>query len=238
MIRKLSVPDQNADNFLKLTAGDTGCCGDTVTDCQYTASYTQANSVTLLNITEDGMARALPLVISGGATAATVKAAVVAALVAAGYEDDDNEVFPGVQVIDQGATLDVIITGNVVAVSITHSGGTATFDADCTVENQCTYSLTGYAGGTTGSADTTIRINGVNYDIGTVTPGTTTANDVAAAIQADLNTSGAGGTVSVTTTGSGGSQTYNVTITGSKSNNTIVLDGVYFTRSACAPVYV
>lgn len=238
MIKRILTPDQNSDNFLKLTSGDTGCCGDTVTDCQYTASYTQANSVTLLNITENGVARALPLVISGGATAATVQAAVLAALVAAGYEDDDNAEFPGVSVIDQGTTLDVIITGNVVAVSITHSGGTASFSADCSVVNLCAYSLTGYAGGTTGSAATTLRINGHDYDIGTVTPGTTSAATVKTAVETQMTSAGVAGTATVTTTGSGGTQTYNITINSSESNNTFVLAGVYFNRSACAPVYM
>lgn len=238
MIKRLLVPDQNADNMFKMTAGNSGCCGDTVTDCQYTATYTQANSVTLLNITENGVARALPLVISGGATAAAVQAAVLATLIAAGYEDDDNETWAGVVVTDLGATLQVVITGNVEAVSITHSGGTAAFDADCTVVNQCTYATTGYAGGTTGSAATTLKINGGSHDIGTVTPGTTSAGDVATAVQGALTAAGVSGTAAVTTTGSGGSQTYNITITGSESSNTFILAGVYLTRSACAPVYI
>ena len=239
MIKRILVPDQNADNFLKLTAGDTGCCGDTVTECKYTASFTQANSTTLLNILDgDGVAQALPLVLSGGSSAAVVKAAVLAALEAAGYEDDENPDFPGVQVIDQGTTLDVIVTGNVTMVSLVASGGTATFDADCTLVSLCTYALTGYAGGTTGTAATTLRINGGNHDIGTVTPGTTSAGTVQTAVDAALTAAGVAGTSTVTTTGSGGSQTYNISIALSESDNTFVLNGVYFNRSACAAVYV
>lgn len=238
MIKRLLVPDQNADNMFKMTAGDSGCCGDNVTDCQYTGVYTQANTVTLLNIEEDGATRALPLVLAGASTAAQVQAAVLATLFAAGYEDDDNPNFPGVVVTDLGTTLEIVITGNVVVLTLIASGGTTTFDADCSVENLCTFAITGYAGGTTGTAATTLRINGGNHDIGTVTPGTTSAGTVATAVQGALTAAGVAGTAAVTTTGSGGSQTYNITITLSESQNTFVLAGTYLTRSACAAVYV
>lgn len=239
MIKRLAVQDANADNALKLVAGDTGCCGDTVTTCQYTATYTQANSVTLLNILDaDGAAQALPLVIAGAATAATAQAAVLATLIAAGYIDDENEDLAGVVVTDLGTTLQIVITGDVVPVSITTSGGTSTFSEDCTQVNLCNYAITGYAGGTTGSAATTLRINGVNYDIGTVTPGTTTSGAVSTAVDTQLASAGVAGATTTTTTGSGGSQTYNITITGSESDNTIRLAGTQLTRSACAPDFI
>lgn len=238
MIKRLLVPDQNANNMFKMTAGDSGCCGDSVTDCQYTATYTQANTTTLLNITEDGATRALPLVLGANSTPAQVKAAILAALVAAGYEDDDNATFPGVVVTDLGTTLQIVITGNVVVVSLVASGGTSTFDADCSVENLCTFAITGYAGGTTATAATNLRINGGDHNLGTITPGTTTAGDVATAVQSAMTAAGVAGTAAVTTTGSGGSQTYNITITVSEAQNTYVLAGTYLTRSACAPLYV
>lgn len=239
MIKRLLVPDQNPDNLFKMTAGDSGCCGDNVTDCQYTATYTQANSTTLLNILDkDGNAQALPLVLAGGSTAAQVQAAILAALEAAGYEDDENPTWPGVVVTDLGTTLQIVITGNARIVSLVASGGTSTFDADCSIVNLCTFSGTGYAGGTSGTAATNLRINGGDHNLGTITAGTTSAGDVATAVQTALTAAGVSGTASVTTTGSGGSQTYNVTITGSESDNTFVLAGVYLGRSACAPVYV
>lgn len=238
MIKRLLVPDQNAGNTLKLTAGDTGCCGDNVTDCQYTASFTQANTTTLLNITEDGATRALPLVLGANSTAAQAQAAILATLEAAGYQDDDNPNFPGVVVTDEGSTLKVVITGNVVAVSIVASGGTATFDADCVVKNLCTYSYVDYTGGTSGTSATLLRINGHDNNLGTITPGTTTAGDVATAIQTAITNSGVSGTAAVTTTGSGGSTKYQITITLSEAQNTFVLAGTYLTRSACAAYYV
>lgn len=238
MIQRIIVPDQNPNNLFKLTAGDGfPCCGETVSDCQYTASYTQANSVSALTILENGANRVLPLTIGGGSSATVVRDAILDALYAAGYEDDDNTTWFGVVVNDLGTTLEVIITGAVVAVSLTASGGTATFDADCNIVGLCTFAITGYAGGTTGTAATTLRINGGAQDIGTVTPGTTTAGTVATAVQGALTAAGVAGTASVTTTGSGGSQTYNITITGSESDNTFALNGVLLSRSACASTY-
>jgi len=238
MIKRLLVPDQNPGNTFKMTAGDSGCCGDTVTDCQYTASFTQANTTTLLNISEGGVVRALPLVLAANSTAAQAQAAVLAALVAAGYEDDSNESWAGVVVTDEGTTLKVVITGNVEAVSIVASGGTAVFDANCVVENQCTFSYVDYVGGATATAATNLRINGHDNNLGTITPGTTTSGDVATAIQTAITNSGVSGTAAVTTTGSGAGTKYQITITGSEAQNTFVLAGVYFTRSACAAVYV
>ena len=141
---------------------------------------------------------------------------------------------------DLGATCEVVITGNVTAVSLTTSGGVVTFDPDCTKLNLCTFATTGYAGGTSPSAATTFRINGVNYDIGTVTAGTTLPGAVATAIQGAITAAGASvtGTVGVTTTGSGVSQTYNITITLSNSDNTFVLAGTQLARSGCVATYV
>lgn len=238
MIKRILVPNQNPKNTFKMTAGDSGCCGDGVTDCQYATTYTQANTVSALNILDEkGVAKVLPAV-PVTTSAADVRTAIMAALVLAGYEDDNNLLQDGVTVVDNGATLTVTIIGNVNAVSLTHSGGTAVFVKTCTQTTQCTYTLPGYAGGTSPSAATVIRINGVNYDIGTVVAGTTTAVAVAAAIQAALTTSLAGGTVAVATVGTGLTQTYTVTITGSKSTNTIVLAGAYFVRSGCVFLYV
>lgn len=235
MIKRILVPDQNANNFMKLTAGDSGCCGDTVTTCQYTASYTQANTTTLLNITENGVARALPVVLGANSTAAQAQAAILAALVLAGYEDDNNPDFAGVVVTDEGSTLKIVITGNVVVVSLVASGGTATFDADCTVTGLCTFTIEGYTGGASGAAATNLRINGVNHDLGTVTPGTTSAGTLKTAIEGALTAGGISGTVAVT---ANGSVDYDIVITESESGNNIVLAGTYLTRSDCATYFV
>jgi len=223
--------------MLKLTFGESGCCGDTATTCEYTVTYTQTRTISLLNTTVDGVAEALACV-PASTSAADVEAAILATLLANGYEDDSNPDFPGVSVVDDGSTLTVTIIGTVVPVSLTTSGGTETFTSDCTLVNQCTYSTDGYAGGTSATAATNLHINGVDHNLGTITAGTTSAADVETAIEGAIAASDATGTVTVTTTGTGESQTYNITITASEFTNTFVLAGVYLDRSDCAPVFV
>lgn len=233
MIKRLLVADQYADNFLKTTKGDSPCCGDGLEICEYViTSYTQSNTVSLLNITEEGVARALPCV-PATTSAADVKAAILAALIAAGYEDSTDGP-TGVVVVDNGSTLSVTITGDVVPISLTTSGGAATFTALCDSVSLCTFTLEDYAGGATN----TLRINGVDYSLGAITPGTTTAGDVDTAIGADMATAGVLGSSATTTEGSGGSTTYNIIITGTEQENTFTLNDAYLVRSACAQDYV
>lgn len=237
MIRKITPANQFADNLSKRYAGDSGCCPDTTLAlCQYSTTYTQSNVVSALVISVNGQNKTLACA-PATTSANDVQAALYASLVAAGY-DDYQEGTRGVVVTDLGATLSVVITGDVKCVSITHGGGSASFTEKCTALNLCTYAIVGYAGGTTGTAATTMRINGINYDIGTVTPGTTTSGTVQTAVGGVLTSAGVRGTTAVATTGSGGSTLYNITITVSESDNTITLNGVYFTRSACAATYV
>jgi len=239
MLRKNSVPDQNADNLFKTTRGELGCCGDNAVECENTASYTQANSVSALNVTELGVAKTISLTIAGAASAATVKTAIEAALIAEGYYEDDDPDFPGVTVTDQGTTLDVVLTGDIVPVSLVTSGGTVTFTAKCTKTGTCTFSKDGFTAG----AGSALHINGATESLGTITPGTTTAGDVETAIEGALNNQSIGFTsVTVTTTGSGGSQTYNVTIVGAPTQTTLYLVGAsgvkfYLVRSACVQVF-
>lgn len=238
MFHKLSVPDQNANNFFKLTDGENGCCpegGESV--CQSTVTYTQANTVTVLNITEGGVARALPAV-PATTSAADVKAALLAALIAAGYEDDTDATYPGITVVDNGTTLTVTITGRVTPVSLTTSGGAAAFDQDCTLAGLCTYVSATNNGGAAGSLATRLRINGVDYDLGAITAGTTTTGQFATAVQSAMTTAGISGTAAVTSTGSSTATLYTVTITLSEASNDIYLAGARLTRSACTQYFV
>jgi hypothetical protein len=236
MLRRILVADQNANNTLKLYKAESPCCGDGGTLCEYSLTFTQATGVTSITVEEDGANVAIALS-PATTSAADVLAELKTKLYAAGYEED-NEGAAGIVVTDLGSTLSVVITGDIIPVSVA-SGGTVTFTAACTQILLCTYSLTGYAGGTTGTSATTLKVNGVSYDIGTVTAGTTTSGDVDTAITADLTTSGITFSgVTVTTTGSGGSQTYNITITGADSTATIVLADAYFTRSDCAEDWI
>lgn len=238
MLRKNAVVDQNDNNFLKTTKHELGCCdGDAERDCQHTASYTQANSVSVLTISENGASVALPCVIAGAASDATAKTAIEAALTAAGYYEDNNGAV-GVAVVDSGANLDITIVGDIKVVSLTHSGGTATFTAKCVKKNLCTFAVTGFTAG----AGSTLHINGASQSIGDITPGTTTGATVKASVEAALLAEGITATATVTTTGSGGSQTYNVSIASIPSNTTLYLVGAsgvkfYLASSSCVQTY-
>ena len=235
MIKRILNKDQNPDNFLQMN-DNTGCCGDDAPACQYQATYTQANSVSVLNVLDEkGAAKALPLTIGGGATAAAVQAALLAAIVAAGYEDDSDEEFPGVAVVDLGTTLQITITGTLPVVSLVASGGTSSFDADCKKANLCTFTLNTYLGGASGAAATDLYINGVAQNLGTVTLGTTSASTLQTAVNSALTAGGVLGTATVT---ANGSTSYNIVIVGSQGTNHFRIQTARFTRSACAPSYI
>jgi len=239
MLRKNSVPDQNPDNLLKTTRGELGCCGDDAVECQNTTSYTQANSVSALNLLEKGVATVVPLSIAGAETAENVKAAIEAALYEIGYYEDDQGDFPGVTVTDAGATLDVVLTGDIVPVSLVTSGGTVTFTAACDKTGNCDFAVLDFTAG----AGSELHINGATESLGTITPGTTTSGDVQTAVEGALDNQGITyDSVTVTTTGSGGSQTYNVTIAGAPAQSTFYLVGAslvkfYLERSNCVQVF-
>lgn len=239
MFKKNAVSGQNEYNFLKTTKHEMGCCDGDAVDCQYSGSYTQANTVSELTISENGADVVLPLVLSGGATAAEVKAAIIAALAAADYYDDDNPDWPGVTVVDAGTTLDIVITGDIVVVSLTASGGTSDFTAACNPMNLCTFAADAFTAG----AGSKLHINGNIESIGDITAGTTSAATVKSSIESALSNQGITATATVTTTGSGTSQVYNVSIAAVASNNTLYLvgaDGVslYLSALNCAQSYV
>lgn len=238
MLRKNAVVGQNADNFLKSTKHELGCCdGDAERDCKHTGSYVQANSVSQITLSENGAAVVLPLVIAGAATAATAKTAIETALATAGYYEDDNGAV-GVSVVDSGTNLDITIVGDINVTSITTSGGTVTFTAKCVKKNLCTFAVSGFTAG----AGSTLHINGASQSIGDITPGTTSASTVKASVEAALLAEGITAVATVTTTGSGGSQTYNVSIAEIPSNTTLYLVGAsgvkfYLVASGCVQTY-
>jgi hypothetical protein len=238
MLRKNAVIDQNVDNILKTTKHELGCCdGDAERDCQHTASYTQTNSVSVLTIEENGQSVALACVIAGNATAATAETTIKTTLATAGYYEDDNGAV-GITVVDSGANLDITIVGDINVVSLTHSGGTATFTAKCVKKNICVFSETGFTAG----AGSTMHINGASQSIGDITPGTTNAATVKASVEAALLAEGITSVATVTTVGSGASQTYSVSVTNIPSNTTLYLLGAsgvkfYLAASSCVQTY-
>lgn len=237
MIQKNAVSGQNENNFLKSTAGELGCCPDSKVDCQYTATYTQANSVSALTLTENGVDVVLPLTIAGAATAAAVQTALLVALALAGYYDDEDDTWAGVVVTDLGTTLQIVITGNIVVKSLTASGGTSTFDGDCTISGQCTFTVAAFTAG----AGSVAHINGVAYALGTLTPGTTSNADVKTALDAAFASAGVTtGTIVVT---NATSVSFTFVIPTVESDTTMYFVGAsgvafYGAKSACAQVYL
>lgn len=239
MLQKNAVSGQNANNFVKSTKDEMGCCGGSKLDCQYTGVYTQANTVSAITIEENGADVVLPLTIAGAATAATVEAALYDAFELAEYYEDDNANWPGIVVTDLGTTLQIVITGNVKVKTLTASGGTTTFDGDCTIEALCTFAETAFTS-TAGAA--TLHVNGSSATLGTITPGTTTAADVKTAVEAALLAEGFTATATVTTTGTGTGQIYNISIASLPFSTSLYIAGAnlvkfYFDKSDCAQTY-
>lgn len=243
MLQKNAVLSQNAANFVKSTKDEMGCCGGTKLDCQYIATYTQANTVSALTIIEiiGGVATdvVVPLAIAGAATDAQVKAALYAALELKGYYEDDNVNWPGIVVTDLGTTLQIQITGNINVKSLTASGGTSTFDQDCKVESLCTFAETTFTS-TAGAA--TLHVNGSVQALGTITPGTTTAADVKTAVEAALLAEGFTAVATVTTSGTGTSQIYLISVASLPFTTSMYIAGAnlvkfYFDKSNCVQTY-
>lgn len=237
MFRKNAVSNQNAKNFLKTTKKELGCSDSDVIDCQYTVQYVQANSVSVLTITEGVTDIALPCVIAANATALQSQNAILASLVAANYYDDISDI-KAVVVTDLGANLQVVISGDLVVKSMTTSGGGVTFTARCKRQLLCTYTANAFAGGN-GSL---LVLNGVARSIGDIVAGTTTAATVKASIEAAFLAAGQTVVATVTTNGTGVTQTYTVVIPTIFTRNTAYLTSptlvrTYFDRSACVQTF-
>jgi len=232
MLREILVSPQgaqNANNFLKLYKGDSPCCGDSATQCQQVATYAAANGLTAIVI-KDRNGNNKTLTFSSVTGAANVLAALRTAIYAEGYEEGQPDNFDGIVVAAVSTNLQVTITGDLQVVSLTHSGGSASFSAQkCTQANRCTFTIDDYAGG----SSNTLRINGVNYSVGTMTPGTTNTATIKSTIEGHLTTAGVGGTATVTDSGTN----YDISIAGVKFGSTLVLGSTHLTQGACAVVF-
>lgn len=235
MFRRILNFDQNAPNAMKLNAGETGCCGDTATVCQYTLLYAKAGAVTALTISENGANKVLPCVIAGGANPVIVRTAIEATLLAAGYEEDlVGDMFKGVVVVADATNNNLTFVGNAKIVSLTHAGGTATATERCTQRQGCDFVRLGYVGGAANSLAVETRINGIVGTLGAITPGTTTGAQLKTAVDSALAAAGVtSGTVVVVVNGSDGAQTYDITIPGVSVMTTIVLGGSLLTKQNC-----
>lgn len=234
MYQKNAVSGQNAKNFLKTTKGEMGCCGDVPPECQFTATYTQANTVSAITIEENGADVVIPLTIGANSTDVAVKAAIDAALVAKEYYDDENPDWPAITVTDLGTTLQIIITGNIKVKTLTASGGTATFDPDCTKQNMCVFAETGFTAG----AGSVLHVNGSTQSLGSLVPGTQTAGDVKTAVEAAFLAEGFTVVATVVATGTA----YNISVTPLPFGTTVYYTGAsgvkfYAESSNCVQTY-
>ena len=235
MFRKIHNSDQNAANTVKLYSSESGCCSDgQLPQCMYDVTIPTANAVNSITF-KDSAGASKTVTFSPAVTGATdVKAAIKAAIVAEGYEDD-ADVVSGVTSEAVSTNTIYSITGELVIDSMVHNTSTSVNAvAKCTRVANCQYAYADYA-----AVSTDLTINGVVEDLGTITPGTTSAGAVATAIETALgNQSVAFDAVTVITTGSGAGTLYQITITGVLSTTTLSLDGLEFTRSACSADYV
>lgn len=224
--KTILVKDQNADNTLKLHVADSPCCGDSANLCQYTASYAAANTVTAVTFVHEGANKTVTFSAVSGAAA--VRAAIVAALAANGYEDF-NDGLESLEFVTNGSNFDITAYSDVKLVSLTASGGTATFTEKCTETGLCTYTKTGIGSNTTD----TLTVNGVTSDLVDVVAGTTTASAINASIVTAL-TAGAARNASAATVevGTGGSATYTVTIQAAPGTR-IAYNGTTLTPTNC-----
>ena len=226
---------QNANNALVLQQNNAGCCGDDFSPCQYTFAFTATGvTLTTLNLTINGATSALAL----GGVAATnpvlVRRAIEDAVRGAGYiESEPVGNFLGVSASVSGATLTIVLTGDLVPVNIITSAGTETADStNCTEITLCDYTLEVFTGG----AGSYVKINGTQTSLGTITPGSTSASSIDTAITNALTAAGytaGSGTVVVTDN----TTSYKVVVNDLPSGAQIRLNGELLVSSNCTHTF-
>lgn len=239
MIKRILNAGQNANNILQALKGESPCCGDESSVCQYTASYPKANpliSITAQNEDGDNETLTFSTAIPANAGAAAVRDGIYAALKLVGATDESDE-WRGVGVVENGSNYDITIIGDVAIASLVHNVSTSVnFTAACTLETTCTHELADFTGGATN----TLVVNGISNSLGAITPGTTSAAAVKTALETAMTNSGVDGVATVTTTGSGGSTKYQISIAAVNggAGNTLTLNDVLIARTGCTSAFV
>jgi len=233
MIRELLNPTQNANNLAKIGKTASGCCpGTAETECTYTVLIPTANAVNNI-IFKDTAGNNKTVTFSPAVTgqAAVVKA-ISDALKANGF-DDDGKGIPGIQARTLAANTEYSINGEVVVVSMLHNTST-TVNAGtprCVKRGLCRVAVSGFTGG----SSTAFTINGVSSPLTSITPGSTTAVQVATKIDAAL-TAGLGankyGSIGVTDNTTSYDLVFYVPI-----GTVLVLGGTTLTLDRCGEAY-
>jgi hypothetical protein len=180
MLSKKYNAEASPLNTFQFTKTGVGCCdGESLTDCQYRASFqTIKPIVSITLITASGVSTTYPIVYSGTAALRTRLAEIVEL---AGYvemEHGDIEV-----TIDGGNTV-ITLRGELVAVSIVrNTNELEQFVALCNKATYCDYKLV-----TDGGATNSYVYNGVTTALGALVYGTATTTDVKDAVEAASDT--------------------------------------------------
>lgn len=224
MLKELLNKGQNANNLAKMYRGESGCCGDTLQECQYTIAIPTANAVNNIVITKNNQNKTLTFTATG---ATAVVAALKTALATEGYEENGEAPF-GIAAEASGTNTLYHITGDLTVVSMTHNTSTVVnATKKCTRIAKCKYF---YAWPGSGSS-TTVTINGADATLNTFTLAGNTAAQVQAAIVALANFP-ATATINVVETGTA----FEITIY-DVFTSTYAFGATAFTESNCAPGY-
>ena len=226
MFRPIANSGQNANNALKRYSDDDVCCNSYPSDCQYDLTIATANTVTAITYkrtAESVNTVATFTAVSGGAN---VSAAFRAALVAAGYENDGDAVVD-ITYETSGANQIYHITGGLIVVSATHSGGTATATAKCDRVGICDFYLE-----IPGGAANVFGVDGTDEDLGSLTLVGNTAANVVSAIEG-ATAWPAGYTVAVVED----ADSFNITING-PGEIVFTWNTVQFDKQNCVAGYI
>lgn len=226
MLQPISVPDQNANNALKRYANDDVCCNDYPAACQYDATIATANTVSAVVIKRTAESEAETLSFTAAAGGAAAAAAIKAALIAAGYENDGDAI---ADVTQEAVSTNTVyhITGSLIIVSVTHSGGSASATAKCTRVGVCDFYIE-----IPGGAANVFGVNGVYEDLGSLTLAGNTAANVVSAIEGAAEWP-SGYTVSVVETAT----EFQITING-PGPIVFTWNGEQFTKQDCVAGYI
>lgn len=226
MFRPISVPDQNANNALKRYADDGFCCDSYPDACQYDVTVATANTVSAVVVKRTAASASETLTFSAAAGGAAAAAAIKAAIVAAGYENDGDTITDVTQTAVSTNTI-YTITGGLIIVSLTHSGGSATATAKCNRVGVCDFYTE-----IPGAAANVFGVDGVDEDLGSLTLAGSTAANVVSAIE-EATAWPAGYTVAVVETAT----EFQITING-PGTVSFTWNGAQFDKQDCVVGYI
>lgn len=226
MLKEILVPDQNANNLVKVYGTDSGCCAESSnTVCKYEATVATSATVTAL-VMKDVDGSAVTKTFTGVVGGANVVPALRAALNDESYEDD-GKLPVDVSYRISGSNTIYTIVGEAEVTSLTRTGGSSSFTATCNEIGMCTF----YAEWAGGNAKV-FQVNETENTLADLTFSTASAADVDTALTAVLPANSSAVVVK-----NDDDDVFEITIT-SPANNQFTIDGTAFTRSDCVTDYV